>query len=513
MASGDGHSCIPTDFTCSELKNTCSGYFNVAIRYYCSTSKDEISPSWFTFIQYNLIILAAIVFSVVGLSLIVSNYMFPNLHQITTRFKIHDKFLGFIIIPFINSFPDILNYYNSIKSNSIDLVLGQLIGSNLILLSLILGLISVLKPTNIRSHMIVLIDVLWVFLILSVFNVILKDGKITLLESLVMAVVYIFHLIYLFGINKEVELDLINIDSNANDTRLDIEHNSSSPPNTEYSPNKTPYSNNFSASSSSADLGVNLQPENSYQEAEPIDIDHQLEDIEEEMINNDPFILQFIHLLVHSLNFLLKVVLPVDIENKWVHLYYYGISCLFVWQKFPSFNLVIVLGISFVLVAIATKRAAIPFFINMVGIINSILLMSDISLLILKLLKNYGVILKISDYLLGFLIFSVANSINDLITNLTLSITVNPFIGINSCLGTPLLLILVGIGYNTLLQNKVLHFNLQLDLMVTSVALMSLMGLLLILIPLNNWNFDKRMGIGLLGFWLIISLANCILER
>lgn len=521
----DPNTCIPHSFNCHEVKK-CGGYFNVAIRYYCSTTSGEnddayINPRWWTFIEYNGVILLALVFAVAGLSLIVSNYMFPNLRRITSRLKINDKFLGFIIIPFINSFPDILNYYNSIKANSIELALGQLIGSNLILLSLILGLISLLKPTSIKSHKFLLLDVLWVFVILAVFNIILKDGKITLTESLVMAVIYIFHLVYLFGINKNLEVDLINLDSQDSDNltfgfglgagaepATGIEAESPTETGTETINKYSSHDNDNNNNNQDFDISA-------IHESEPINIDHQLELIQQHQMDHQPHvILSTAHWILHCLDILLKVLLPDEnVGNKWKQIYYYGVSCVLLWQKFPFISLGIILSLSIPLLALITHRTTVPHLINVVGIINSIIIMADVSIFILKLLKNCGLILQISDYLLGFLVFSVANSINDLITNITLSVKVHSLLGINASLGTPLVLILVGIGYNTLVLNKTLKFSLQFDLFITSLALMTLMGVLLIIIPINNWKLNKKIGVSLLVFWLSISLTNCILER
>ncbi|WEJ96865.1 hypothetical protein PSN45_004410 [Yamadazyma tenuis] len=379
--------------------------------------------------------------------------MFENLHKITDSVHINPKFLYFIIIPLINSLGDITNYHNGLKISS-ELVLGQLIGSNLIICGLIIGLICVIKPVSVRNDKSVLVDLAWLLTVFVIFNWILQDGKITRFENCVMAGVYIAHLVYLFGTNKQADEELI-----------------------------------------------------------PLNIDEELEDLErQDEINSTaiPFWLELSHFIVHWINQAINIVIPLGQPTSL--LYYFTITGVLMYLKFPYAATVAVSALVLLLILGLKLKYDLPFLMNAIGIVNSALIVSNISVVLLRIVKNYGLILKISDYLLGFLVFSIMNSINDIVTNVSLSIKYNSLIGLNACLGTPLLLILIGIGYNALLIGGTLTFTLHQNLMITARGLIALIGCLMVLVPLSSWKFTRAIGFVALGFWFCISILNCVLE-
>ena len=91
------------------------------------------------------------------------------------------------------------------------------------------------------------------------------------------------------------------------------------------------------------------------------------------------------------------------------------------------------------------------------------------------IIENLGVIWQISDYLLGLIVFAISNSLNDGITNVTISTKINPILGINSCIGTPLLIILLGIGGSGLIVTsrsyKDILFNLTDNVVISAAGL------------------------------------------
>jgi len=133
-------------------------------------------------------------------------------------------------------------------------------------------------------------------------------------------------------------------------------------------------------------------------------------------------------------------------------------------------------------------------------------------------LKNLGLIWKISDYILGLLVFSISNSINDVITNITLATKINPILGINSCLGTPLLIILLGIGFNGFLviqktpHGGAIKFDLKSSVILSTTALIATVVFILIYLPAKKWKFDRTLGMILVSWYLLVALINLYLE-
>lgn len=83
--------------------------------------------------------------------------------------------------------------------------------------------------------------------------------------------------------------------------------------------------------------------------------------------------------------------------------------------------------------------------------------------------------------------------------------------GLNSCLGTPMLIILLGIGVNGLILNLNHHslvFELKTNLVVSLLGLIATIVFYLVYIPLNNWKLDKRLGIIVIGWWLVVTIIN-----
>lgn len=446
------HSCtLPNSDVCGGLKDDCDHeFFSWAIDYYCNTN-------WTTWVKYKMGIIPMNILLFVAMGLIVSNYLFPNLHNIATRLKVNEKFLSFIILPLINSFPDMLNYYNTLESNSEQLILGQLIGSNLIILSLILGIISTFKPFSIKSSKMILVDFLWLFIILLVFTLILIDGQITRFEAIIMSIIYLIHLVYLFNIDRSIQVSddeiipLINIDSH---------------------------------------------------------LERQQDD------DDTHWLLKPVHFLIHYINKFIMLFIPLNEEDfRFQNIWYFVISQLLIIRKFYQFNYIsfLILINNSILFSVLIYFIHSIYITNFFGIVNSLLIISEVSLVVLKLLKNFGLIVKINEYLLGLFVFSISNSINDIIIDVSLSLKFTPFMGLNACLGTPLLLILVGVGYNSLLVNKFnLKFEISQDLLLTLISLIVLIGSLILIIPFNDWKIDKKIGIGLIGFWVIISGLNII---
>ena len=135
------------------------------------------------------------------------------------------------------------------------------------------------------------------------------------------------------------------------------------------------------------------------------------------------------------------------------------------------------------------------------------MIMSNILIEILQVLKNLGLIWRILEFLLGLLVFSISNSLNDLITNLSLAYH-KPIYGVNACLGTPMLNISLGVGLNGLLvlyQRGQLWFEFHLHNRVVFVSslLVMIMPCLYLYLRGNNWRFDRRLGLILLVVYFI----------
>jgi sodium/potassium/calcium exchanger 6 len=143
-------------------------------------------------------------------------------------------------------------------------------------------------------------------------------------------------------------------------------------------------------------------------------------------------------------------------------------------------------------------------------------------------LKTIGVILNISDSLLGLTIFAVGNSLGDLVADITVARLGYPVMALSACFGGPMLNILLGIGlgglymtfspgksspkHDEMLTRVPYEISISKVLVISGATLLLILVGLLIVVPLNNWRMDRRIGWGLIAVWCVSTLGNVIAE-
>lgn len=174
-------------------------------------------------------------------------------------------------------------------------------------------------------------------------------------------------------------------------------------------------------------------------------------------------------------------------------------------------------------------------FLAFLGFAVSIAWISSLATEVVSVLKALGVILDISDSLLGLTIFAVGNSLGDLVADVTVARLGYPVMALSACFGGPMLNILIGIGvgglYMTLHPNKGQHsaasdlvnraafsttqtykLSISKTLLISGASLLATLVGLLIVVPLNNWRMDRRIGVGLIFLWTVSTICNVVVE-
>lgn len=180
------------------------------------------------------------------------------------------------------------------------------------------------------------------------------------------------------------------------------------------------------------------------------------------------------------------------------------------------------------------------------GFVVSIAWISTLATEVVSLLKTFGVILSISDPLLGLTVFAVGNSLGDLVADITVARLGYPVMALSACFGGPMLNILIGVGvgglYMTLhgspaksesasmgsssLPSLVsratsavstsghdpYYISVNISLLVSGVTLLVTLVGLLVVVPLNGWRMDRKIGTGLLLLWTVSTVCNVIVE-
>ena len=164
------------------------------------------------------------------------------------------------------------------------------------------------------------------------------------------------------------------------------------------------------------------------------------------------------------------------------------------------------------------------------GFVISMAWISTIAGEVVGVLKAFGVILGISDAILGLTIFAVGNSLGDLVADITVARLGYPVMALSACFGGPMLNILLGIGISGLavtirsgqgahhrhpdkpIKYKPYQIEVSGTLIISGVTLLVTLLGLLVLVPLNKWKMDRKIGWGLIALWSASTIGNVVVE-
>jgi len=164
------------------------------------------------------------------------------------------------------------------------------------------------------------------------------------------------------------------------------------------------------------------------------------------------------------------------------------------------------------------------------GFAVAIAWISTIANEVVGVLRTLGVILNMSDAILGLTIFAVGNSLGDLVADITVAKLGYPVMALSACFGGPMLNILLGIGLSgsyilvtgahhhqhkhpgSELRYKSYQIEVGRTLIVTGFTLLLTLVGLLIAVPLNKWVLSKRIGVALIALWVTTTIINVALE-
>ena len=163
------------------------------------------------------------------------------------------------------------------------------------------------------------------------------------------------------------------------------------------------------------------------------------------------------------------------------------------------------------------------------GFVVSISWISTIAGEVVGVLKTLGVILDMSDAILGLTIFAVGNSLGDLVADITVARLGFPVMALSACFGGPMLNILLGIGisgcYMTIkgsrahkhhpekpIKYKPYHLDISTTLVISGATLLATLLGLLVMVPSRKWKMDKMVGWCLVALWTTSTVVNVVVE-
>ncbi|KJR89427.1 uncharacterized protein SPSK_06302 [Sporothrix schenckii 1099-18] len=210
-----------------------------------------------------------------------------------------------------------------------------------------------------------------------------------------------------------------------------------------------------------------------------------------------------------------------DLENPWRSLLFMIVGSL----GASSLMLVVLLAMTS-----ATRRPKYHSLLCFLGFIISVAWISTVAGEVVGVLKAFGVIVGISEAILGLTIFAVGNSLGDLVADITVARLGYPVMALSACFGGPMLNILLGVGvggaWMTIKAAKAhrdrhpdqpLHYKpytIQVgsSLMVSAVTVLITLFVLLVAVPANRWVMSRKIGLALIGLWTVSTIVNVVLE-
>ncbi len=199
----------------------------------------------------------------------------------------------------------------------------------------------------------------------------------------------------------------------------------------------------------------------------------------------------------------------------------------------PSLYALLASLILFALLLFTTSSTTPPrhrYLLCFLGFAVSVAWISTIASEVVGVLKAVGVILNISDAILGLTIFAVGNSLGDLVADITVAKLGHPVMALSACFGGPLLNILLGIGLSGLymtvtdgehrherhpgrpMKYKPYQIEVSTTLIVSGATLLVTLVGLLVVVPWNGWRMDRRIGWGLIALWGVSTVGNLVVE-
>ena len=127
-----------------------------------------------------------------------SDFVVDNSIIIANNLGLSERFIGMTIVAVGTALPEIITGIISARKNEMDLLLGNITGSNIINLCLLIGLGALINPltfiTDFNSSIIFLIIITIVLQLLAIIN---KNRELTWKSGSILIIIYFIYIFYM----------------------------------------------------------------------------------------------------------------------------------------------------------------------------------------------------------------------------------------------------------------------------------------------------------------------------
>lgn len=566
---------LPSDEQCAFAMENC---FSDAVLdpfwlFYCGSSSSSIR-NWIIVPTLGLVLVA--VFTC--MALVASEGMVPSLSLLSRLLCIPPALAGLTLVAFGNGAPDIISTYTSLVTHNSGMALGELMGAAFFVNCVVLGVVFIFSPFDIiedntssvtiddvdeqesmnlvkfNSKAMFVRDVCFFILALVVLLVCLSDNVLTRFEMGLMVIIYVTYVITILSWQWFVEskLNKYRITS-----RIRNFFNDETPLDLGYDGDIVELEDSYSfnpmvfKSLELATIMGNLHQHRSlrlFLNDIPM-INDALGDENIEIVRNDlpvevqlpepTFFNTAIYYFTLPLNLLFTYSIP-NLENE---------NEFDAPQK-PSVERLTQLLTSLLVSPAVTILVAFPFSnwiwisilllltepcayllyyhvvkspkphhmaklaITILGFLTSISWMSVLATQVISTLSFFSNLSKFRPSLLGLTVFAVGNSTSDLIFCLVISKMGYPLMALASCIGGPMLNILLGLGISGLVSGQTdVPIPMTGSVTIVGVSLVFILVVVfLIMIPFLGWRAQPKLGYIMLSLWVIVLTFVLVLE-
>uniref|UniRef100_A0A147A9C9 Sodium/potassium/calcium exchanger 6, mitochondrial n=1 Tax=Fundulus heteroclitus TaxID=8078 RepID=A0A147A9C9_FUNHE len=473
-----------------------------------------------------------VLFVILGLA--ASKFFCPNLSAISSTLHLSHNVAGVTFLALGNGAPDIFSAMAAISHpHTAGMAVGALFGAGIFVTTVVAGCVALVKPFPVASRpflrdvIFYMVAVFWTFLILYRGTTTLGE----MLGYLGLYVVYVLTVIistYIYNRQK-------NLVTNGVPNLPHIPEFNSSDSSDEDVPHLT-------GQTIQQEYESEYRPLLPYSESTSEILLSSLNPVDSRKWRRKSWSWRALKVVKTPLEVLLLLCVPVvdpDKEDKnWrrplnsIHLITAPLLCVLAFQsgaygdvmiqgEFPIWLLTLLLGMFLAAIVFCTTTNDHPPkyhpLFALLGFVVSAVLISAAASEVVSLLHMLGVVLSLSNTVLGLTLLAWGNSIGDCFSDITIARQGYPRMAIAACFGGIIFNMLFGVGLGCLLQMYNTHSFVQFESegLLTWILAGSL-GLSLVLsfiiVPLSRFHLGRPYGVFLLVFYSVFLLIALLTE-
>ncbi|XP_044052774.1 mitochondrial sodium/calcium exchanger protein isoform X2 [Siniperca chuatsi] len=476
-----------------------------------------------------------LLFLFVILGLAASKFFCPNLSAISTSLHLTHNVAGVTFLALGNGAPDIFSAIAAFSNpHTAGLAVGALFGAGIFVTTVVAGSVALVKPFAVASRpflrdvIFYMVAVFWTFLMLY-------RGTTTLRETLGYLGLYVVYVLiviisaYIYNRQKH----------SMNSSAQNVAHIPAELHSSDSSDDDVPC---LTGGTIQQEYESEYRPLLPYSESTSQILLRSLNPVDSGKWRRKSQRWRVLKVLKTPLEILLLLCIPVvdpDKEDKnWrrplncLHLITAPLVCVLAFQsgkyvdhmiqgQFPLWLLTFLLGLFLSAIVFCTTTNDCPpkyhSLFALLGFVVSAVLISAAASEVVSLLHMLGVVLSLSNTVLGLTLLAWGNSIGDCFADITIARQGYPRMALSACFGGIIFNMLFGVGLGCLVQMLNTHSDVQFEpeglltwILVGSLGLSLVLSF--VIVPLCRFHLGQTYGIFLLIFYAVFLLIALLTE-